>query len=124
MSAATPGAAWRDDERSARAAWSRLAEPGDATAGALVRALGAVEALDWVAQVLGADGSRATRGGAPRSAASGSASGPAAEPDGAGSVGAGSVGGWPVGAGLVGGGPVGARRVAEPARVPARALAR
>lgn len=33
----------------ARAAWSRLAEPGDVTAGALVAALGPGEALEWVA---------------------------------------------------------------------------
>ena len=32
----------------ARAAWSRLVEPGDLVAGALVQALGPVEALDWV----------------------------------------------------------------------------
>lgn len=36
------------DERLARAAWSRLAEPGDEVAGALVRSLGAVDALVWV----------------------------------------------------------------------------
>ena len=32
----------------ARAAWSRLAEPGDGVAGALVGNLGAVAALDWL----------------------------------------------------------------------------
>ncbi|GEN79339.1 DNA processing protein DprA [Actinotalea fermentans] len=32
----------------ARAAWSRLVEPGDAVAGALVAALGPQEALDWL----------------------------------------------------------------------------
>lgn len=32
----------------ARAAWSRLAEPGDVVAGALVQALGPVDALDWL----------------------------------------------------------------------------
>lgn len=32
----------------ARAAWSRLVEPGDAVAGALVAALGPVDALDWL----------------------------------------------------------------------------
>src|SRR5690625_4048746 len=36
------------DDRLARAAWSRLAEPRDAEAGALVRALGASAALDWL----------------------------------------------------------------------------
>ncbi|WP_435735584.1 DNA-processing protein DprA [Cellulosimicrobium sp. PMB13] len=36
------------DERLARAAWSRLAEPGDEVAGALVRSLGAPDALSWV----------------------------------------------------------------------------
>ncbi|GAB4084934.1 DNA-processing protein DprA [Myceligenerans cantabricum] len=37
------------DPLTARAAWSRLAEPGDVVAGALVAALGAGEALEWVA---------------------------------------------------------------------------
>lgn len=36
------------DERLARAAWSRIAEPGDEVAGALVHALGAAGALAWV----------------------------------------------------------------------------
>lgn len=36
------------DETLARAAWSRLVEPGDGVAGALVHALGAREALAWV----------------------------------------------------------------------------
>ncbi|GEA88364.1 DNA processing protein DprA [Cellulomonas cellasea] len=36
------------DETLARAAWSRLVEPGDTVAGALVHTLGAREALDWV----------------------------------------------------------------------------
>ncbi|OLT46834.1 DNA protecting protein DprA [Cellulosimicrobium sp. CUA-896] len=36
------------DDRLARAAWCRIAEPGDEVAGALVRALGAAEALAWV----------------------------------------------------------------------------
>src|SRR5699024_10147228 len=36
------------DDRLARAAWSRLAEPRDAEAGALVQALGASAALDWL----------------------------------------------------------------------------
>ncbi len=44
--------AWAQDERCARAAWSRLAEPGDATAGALVAGLGAVGALARVAEAL------------------------------------------------------------------------
>jgi len=37
-----------DDVVLARAAWSRLVEPGDAVAGALVAALGPVDALDWL----------------------------------------------------------------------------
>lgn len=37
------------DDRCARAVWSALAEPGDAVAGALVQACGAVESLTWVA---------------------------------------------------------------------------
>lgn len=36
------------DERDALIAWSAIAEPGDAAAGALVAALGAGEALEWV----------------------------------------------------------------------------
>ncbi|WP_277050927.1 DNA-processing protein DprA [Ruania albidiflava] len=36
------------DDRLARAAWSRLAEPRDAEAGALLQALGAGPALDWL----------------------------------------------------------------------------
>ena len=39
---------WAWDERLARAAWSRLAEPGDVAAGAAVAALGPVEALAHV----------------------------------------------------------------------------
>ena len=35
----------------ARAAWSRLVEPGDTVAGALVAALGPVEALSWLREV-------------------------------------------------------------------------
>jgi len=35
-------------EREARAAWSALAEPGDAAAATLVSSLGAAEALAWV----------------------------------------------------------------------------
>ncbi|MEU2199423.1 DNA-processing protein DprA [Isoptericola sp. NPDC019482] len=37
-----------DDPVLARAAWSRVAEPADAVAGALVAHLGAAEALEWV----------------------------------------------------------------------------
>ncbi|MFD2796212.1 DNA-processing protein DprA [Promicromonospora vindobonensis] len=37
-----------DDPVLARAAWSRIAEPGDAVAGALVSNLGPVGALDWL----------------------------------------------------------------------------
>ncbi|MDM7856079.1 DNA-processing protein DprA [Cellulomonas alba] len=37
-----------DRERLARVAWSGIAEPGDAVAGALVGALGAADALDWL----------------------------------------------------------------------------
>lgn len=36
------------EETLARAAWSRLVEPGDTVAGALVQTLGARQALDWV----------------------------------------------------------------------------
>ena len=39
------------DERMARAAWSRIAEPRDGQAGALVQALGAAAALDWLTAV-------------------------------------------------------------------------
>lgn len=35
------------------AAWSRVAEPGDTTAGMLVRAVGATTALDWVLAAIG-----------------------------------------------------------------------
>ncbi|RYV51780.1 DNA-processing protein DprA [Pengzhenrongella frigida] len=41
------GADGVDPETVARAAWSRLVEPGDDVAGALIAALGAVDALDW-----------------------------------------------------------------------------
>lgn len=43
--------------RSARAAWSRIAEPGDSTAGALLRAVGPVDALRWLESLVtpGAD---------------------------------------------------------------------
>ena len=50
---ARPTEAWRDDERAARAAWSRLAEPGDTAAGALVGLLGPVAALAWVGEAVG-----------------------------------------------------------------------
>ncbi|RPF22148.1 DNA-processing protein DprA [Myceligenerans xiligouense] len=40
------------DERVARAAWSRLTEPADVVAGALVDALGAGPALEWLADAL------------------------------------------------------------------------
>jgi len=43
-----PAPAWAGEERWARAAWSRLAEPGDAVAAALREALGPVAALDVV----------------------------------------------------------------------------
>ena len=48
---------WADDERCARAAWSRLAEPGDTAAGALVGLLGPVGALAWVREAVAAGGS-------------------------------------------------------------------
>ena len=48
MSAPTTAPGVPDDVALARAAWSRLAEPGDEVAGALLAALGPVEALDWV----------------------------------------------------------------------------
>ncbi|GAA3812238.1 DNA-processing protein DprA [Cellulomonas soli] len=41
-------AAVTSEERAARAVWSGLVEPGDAVAGALVEAVGAAPALDWV----------------------------------------------------------------------------
>ncbi|MFP3713569.1 DNA-processing protein DprA [Puerhibacterium sp. TATVAM-FAB25] len=44
------------DSRLARAAWSRLAEPGDEVAGALVAHLGASAALDWLAEAAAGDG--------------------------------------------------------------------
>ncbi|MCP2263829.1 DNA-processing protein DprA [Promicromonospora thailandica] len=43
-----------DDEVLARAAWSRLAEPGDAVAGALVDSLGPADALRWLVDAAGA----------------------------------------------------------------------
>lgn len=42
-----------DDVVLARAAWSRLAEPGDVVAGALVAALGPVDALAWLRETAG-----------------------------------------------------------------------
>ncbi len=44
---------WVADETLARAAWSRLVEPGDVTAGFLIGALGASEALAWVLRAVG-----------------------------------------------------------------------
>lgn len=44
-------------ELRARAAWSRLVEPGDVLAGAVVSALGPVGALDWLVEAAGSDGS-------------------------------------------------------------------
>lgn len=43
------------DEAVARAAWSRLIEPGDAVAGALLATWGAVESLAWLRQVAAGD---------------------------------------------------------------------
>jgi len=45
-------------ERLARAAWSRLVEPGDVVAGALVQALGAGAALRWVHRVVASGDAR------------------------------------------------------------------
>lgn len=50
----TRGATWWADDRSARGAWSALAEPGDEVAGALVQACGAAPALAWVAAAVDA----------------------------------------------------------------------
>ncbi len=44
------------DERMARAAWSRVAEPGDRVAAAVVAALGALEAWDWLLVASRSDG--------------------------------------------------------------------
>ncbi|MFI2104802.1 DNA-processing protein DprA [Isoptericola sp. NPDC019693] len=52
-----------DDPVLARAAWSRLAEPADAVAGALVAHLGASAALGWVVDAV-RDPARALRGAA------------------------------------------------------------
>lgn len=61
-----------DDPVLARAAWSRIAEPGDPVAGALVGNLGPVEALDWLV-----DAARAPeRAGAVLRRIGGSAMGP------------------------------------------------
>jgi DNA processing protein len=46
------------DPHLARAAWSRLAEPGDEVAGALVAPLGASGALDWLVEAATDDGVR------------------------------------------------------------------
>src|SRR4051794_41441998 len=45
-----------DDDRTARAAWSRLTEPGDLTAAAFVRRHGAAATLARVLTVAGAEG--------------------------------------------------------------------
>ncbi|MGN8246726.1 DNA-processing protein DprA [Cellulomonas soli] len=50
------------EERAARAAWSALVEPGDPVAGALVTALGAGPALDWVRRWVREPGSFAAQG--------------------------------------------------------------
>ena len=47
-----------EDPHLAAAAWSRLAEPGDTTAGVLVRAVGACSALGWVYAALGPEDHR------------------------------------------------------------------
>lgn len=63
------GGADHDGETLARAAWSRLAEPGDTTAGALVSVLGAQDALAWVraalARTTGTGGGGGLTGDAP-----------------------------------------------------------
>lgn len=51
------------DQRLAAAAWSRLAEPGDAVAGALVAHLGAAGALQWLVEAV-RDPARGLCGGA------------------------------------------------------------
>ena len=48
MTRSAPVPAWADDERLARAAWSRLAEPGDTLAGVVRDRLGAVAGLRHV----------------------------------------------------------------------------
>lgn len=53
-----------DPETLARAAWSRLAEPGDRTAGVLIAALGAAPALAWVRAAAGASAGPPTPGAA------------------------------------------------------------
>ncbi|MBO1751553.1 DNA-processing protein DprA [Actinotalea sp. BY-33] len=54
-----------EEVRLARAAWSRLVEPGDVVAGALVASLGPVEALAWLRSVAaeGAAGAPVAAGG-------------------------------------------------------------
>jgi DNA processing protein len=49
------------DERTARAAWSLVIEPGDATAGAVIEALGARRALDWARRSVGRETAAAVR---------------------------------------------------------------
>ncbi|MCU1430922.1 MAG: dprA [Actinotalea sp.] len=50
---AARGRAASDEEIIARAAWSRLSEPGDLVAGAVLAALGPVDALDWLREIAG-----------------------------------------------------------------------
>lgn len=59
------GAETSDEVRAARAAWSRIVEPGDSTAGALLSAVGPVEALRWLESLerLGRAGTGAVSGG-------------------------------------------------------------
>ncbi|WP_298459599.1 DNA-processing protein DprA [uncultured Cellulomonas sp.] len=85
MSAAPAAASWLHDERCARAAWSRLAEPGDTAAGTLIGLLGAGDALAWVADVVadgvagnGVAGNGVAGGGGTRAAAHGRAPYPGA----------------------------------------------
>ncbi len=58
------GAGEFDAETLARAAWSRLAEPGDEMAGAVLSALGAVDALDWLRTAVGAGPAAGSAAGA------------------------------------------------------------
>lgn len=59
---AAPAVPPDDGTRLARASWSRLTEPGDPVAGALVAAMGPVEALAWVCE----EAPRVVAGGRPR----------------------------------------------------------
>lgn len=59
MRSAAPGPV--DEVVLARVAWSRIIEPGDEVAGALLRAVGPVASLDWL-RALDADGSATVRG--------------------------------------------------------------